>query len=120
MILLVADLEELKANPDRMARGTIIEAKLDKGRGPLATVLIRNGTLRVGDAVVAGAVAGKVRAVSDASGRRLKEAGPSTPVEVIGLDDVPEAGDELVALEDERLAREIAAKKPRGRNEQPS
>lgn len=111
MILLVADLQELKANPDRMARGTIIEAKLDKGRGPVATVLIRNGTLRVGDAVVAGAVAGKVRAMSDASGRRLKEAGPSTPVEVIGLDDVPEAGDELVALEDERLAREIAAKK---------
>jgi len=111
MILLVADLQELKANPDRMARGTIIEAKLDKGRGPVATVLIRNGTLRVGDAIVAGSVSGRVRAMTDASGRRLEEAGPSTPVEVVGLSDVPEAGDELVALEDEKLARQIATQK---------
>ena len=111
MILLVADLQELKANPDRMARGTIVEAKLDKGRGPVATVLISNGTLRVGDAVVAGSVSGRVRAMNDASGRRLEEAGPSTPVEVVGLSDVPEAGDELVALEDEKLARQIAAEK---------
>ena len=111
MILLVADLQELKANPDRLARGTIVEAKLDKGRGPVATVLIRNGTLRVGDAVIAGSVSGRVRAMNDASGRRLEEAGPSTPVEVVGLSDVPEAGDELVALEDEKLARQIAAQK---------
>ena len=111
MILLVADLQELKANPDRLARGTIVEAKLDKGRGPVATVLIRNGTLRVGDAVIASSVSGRVRAMNDASGRRLEEAGPSTPVEVVGLSDVPEAGDELVALEDEKLARQIAAQK---------
>jgi translation initiation factor IF-2 len=111
MILLVADLRELKANPDRMARGTIVEAKLDKGRGPVATVLINNGTLKVGDAIVAGSVAGRVRAMTDATGKRVELAGPATPVEVIGLSDVPGAGDELVALEDERLAREVAAEK---------
>lgn len=111
MILLVADLRELKANPDRMARGTIVEAKLDKGRGPVATVLISNGTLRVGEAIVAGSVSGRVRAMTDASGKRVETAGPSTPVEVIGLSDVPEAGDELVALADEKLARQVAAEK---------
>ena len=111
MILLVADLRELKANPDRMARGTIIEAKLDKGRGPVATVLISNGTLRVGEAIVAGSVSGRVRAMTDANGKRVEAAGPATPVEVIGLSDVPEAGDELVALADEKLARQVAADK---------
>jgi translation initiation factor IF-2 len=111
MILLVAELRELKANPDRMARGTIVEAKLDKGRGPVATVLINNGTLRVGDAIIAGSVAGRVRAMTDATGKRVDTAGPATPVEVVGLSDVPKAGDELVALEDERVAREVAAEK---------
>ncbi|NLJ69325.1 MAG: translation initiation factor IF-2 [Firmicutes bacterium] len=117
MILLVADLRELKANPDRMARGTIIEAKLDKGRGPVATVLISNGTLRIGDAIVAGSVSGRVRAMNDAAGRRVETAGPATPVEVVGLADVPEAGDELVALEDEKLARQIAAQKQEEKRE---
>jgi translation initiation factor IF-2 len=111
MILLVADLRELKANPDRMARGTIIEAKLDKGRGPVATVLISNGTLRVGQAIVAGSVSGRVRAMTDATGKRVETAGPATPVEVVGLSDVPEAGDELVALADEKLARQVAAER---------
>ena len=111
MILLVADLRELKANPDRMARGTIVEAKLDKGRGPVATVLVRNGTLRTGDAIIAGSVCGRVRAMHDALGKRLEKAGPATPVEVIGLSDVPEAGDLMVALEDEKLARQIAAER---------
>ena len=92
-----------------MARGTIIEAKLDKGRGPVATVLVRNGTLRTGDIIVAGSVCGRVRAMHDALGKRLEKAGPATPVEVIGLSDVPEAGDLMVALEDEKLARQIAA-----------
>jgi translation initiation factor IF-2 len=111
MILLVADLRELKANPDRMARGTIVEAKLDKGRGPVATVLIRTGTLHVGEAIVAGSVSGRVRAMTDATGKRVEAAGPATPVEVVGLSDVPEAGDELVAVADERLARQVAAER---------
>jgi translation initiation factor IF-2 len=111
MILLVADLRELKANPDRMARGTIVEAKLDKGRGPVATVLIRTGTLHVGEAIVAGSVSGRVRAMTDATGKRVEAAGPTTPVEVVGLSDVPEAGDELVAVADERLARQVAAER---------
>ena len=106
MILLVADLRELTANPDRLARGTIVEARLDKGRGPVATVLVRNGTLQVGDAIVAGTVSGRVRAMTDASGKRGEKAGPAMPVEVVGMGDVPEAGDELVALADERLARQ--------------
>lgn len=111
MILLVADLRELKANPDRMARGTIVEAKLDKGRGPVATVLIRTGTLHVGEAIVAGSVSGRVRAMTDATGKRVEAARPATPVEVVGLSDVPEAGDELVAVADERLARQVAAER---------
>lgn len=118
MILLVAELRELRANPDRLARGTIIEAELDKGRGPVATVLVRNGTLKVGDAIVAGAVSGKVRAMIDARGQRVERAGPSVPVEVLGLSDVPQAGDLLVALEDEKLARQIAAKRQEERREE--
>ena len=115
MILLVADLRELKANPDRLARGTIVEARLDKGRGPVATVLVRNGTLQVGEAIVAGSVSGRVRAMTDAAGNRVETAGPAMPVEVVGLADVPEAGDELVALADERLARQIADQKQEAR-----
>ena len=111
MILLVAELRELKANPDRPARGVIIEAELDKGRGPVCTVLVKKGTLRLGDAVVAGHTAGKVRAMLDDRGRPIAEAGPATPVSVLGLDDVPMAGDELVVVADDRLAREIAARR---------
>lgn len=111
MILLVADLHELKANPNKPARGTIIEAEIDKGRGPVATVLVQSGTLRVGDPVVAGLTYGKVRAMFDDKGRRVKKAGPSTPVEVLGLADVPQAGDIFFATESEQRAREIAEKK---------
>ncbi len=108
MILLVADLRELKANPDRPARGTIIEAELDRNRGPVATVLVQSGTLRVGDAIVAGAAAGKVRAMFDDAGRSVQEAGPSRPVRVLGLSDVPAAGDVMEVVADERIARELA------------
>src|SRR5690606_16956508 len=111
MILLGAELRELEANPDRPARGVIIQADLDKGRGPVCTVLVKKGTLRLGDAVVAGRTAGKVRAMLDDRGRPIAEAGPATPVSVLGLDDVPMAGDELVVVADERLAREIAARR---------
>lgn len=109
MILLVAEMEDLKANPNRPARGTVIEAKLDKGRGPVATVLISNGTLRVGDSFVVGCVSGKVRAMVSDTGESLKEAGPSTPVEVLGISDVPAAGDPLVVVENDQVAREVAA-----------
>ncbi len=108
MILLQAEVMELKANPDKKARGTIIEAKLDKGRGPVATVLVQSGTLRVGDAFIAGIHAGKVRALIDDSGKRVTEVGPSTPVEVIGFSDVPSSGDIFTVVEDEKRARQIA------------
>lgn len=108
MILLVAEMEELKANPNRHARGTVIEAQLDKGRGPVATVLISTGTLRVGDPFVVGSVYGKVRALVDDTGRNIKEAGPATPVEVLGISEVPEAGDQLVVVDDEQTARQVA------------
>lgn len=108
MILLVADLMELKANPNRPARGRVIEAKLDKGRGPVATVLIQKGTLKVGDYVVVGNTWGRVRAMMDDKGQRIKEAGPSMPVEILGLEDVPVAGDELVCVKDERTAKTVA------------
>ena len=107
MILLVADMKELKANPDRAAKGTVIEAKLDKGRGPVATVLVQNGTLNVGDIVVAGTTVGRVRAMTDYKGKRVQTAGPSYPVEITGLDDVPTGGDTFNAVTDERLAREL-------------
>ncbi|MGE5605164.1 MAG: translation initiation factor IF-2, partial [Bacteroidota bacterium] len=110
MILLVADMKDLRANPDRAAKGTIIEAKLDKGRGPVATVLIQTGTLEVGDAIIAGAAAGKVRVLSNEKGKKLKKAGPSTPVEVIGFDELPEAGDILYAVT-EGMARNLADKR---------
>ena len=107
MILLTADMMELKANPDRAAKGTVIEARLDKGMGPVATVLVQNGTLRAGDTIVAGTTVGLVRSMMDDRGRRVKEAGPSVPVEITGLNDVPVGGDIFNAVSDERLAREL-------------
>lgn len=108
MLLLLAELQELKANPFKPAKGTVIEAKLDRGRGAVATVLIQQGTLRVGDAFVAGLQYGKVRALISDKGRKLQEAGPATPVEVLGLSGVPMAGDQFVVISDERKARQIA------------
>jgi len=108
MILLQAEIMELKANPDRPARGTIIESRLDKGRGPVATLIVQNGTLRVGDAFVAGTTYGKVRALIDDTGKRINEAPPSTPVEVVGFEEVPQAGDSFTVVEDEKIARQIA------------
>lgn len=108
MVLLTADMQELKANPDRRAKGTVIEAKLDKGRGPVATVLIQNGTLNAGDIVIAGKTVGRVRAMNDDRGQKIEQAGPSVPVEIVGLSEVPEAGDLFYAVEDERMARELA------------
>jgi translation initiation factor IF-2 len=108
MILLQAEVMELKANPDKPARGTIIEAKLDKGRGPVATVLVQSGTLSISDAFLAGIHAGKVRALINDSGRRITEAGPSTPVEVIGFSDVPSSGDIFSVVKDEKRARQVA------------
>jgi translation initiation factor IF-2 len=108
-IHLQAEILELKANPNRPAEGAVVEAKLDKGRGPLATVLVQRGTLRVGDVFVVGAISGKVRAMIDDKGKQVKEAGPSTPVEVLGLSGVPSAGDTLTVVENEARAREVAA-----------
>ena len=108
MILLVAEVEDYKANPDVMAKGIIIEAKLDKGRGPVATVLVQNGTLHVGDTIVAGTVFGRVRAMTNDKGERLEAAPPSTPVEVLGFNEVPEAGDQIYATEDDKLSRQVA------------
>jgi translation initiation factor IF-2 len=111
MILLVAEMQELKANPNRKAKGTIIEAELDKGKGSVATVIVEKGTLRIGDAVVAGIAHGKVRAMFDSKGKRIKEAGPSTPIAILGLSEVPDAGDHLYVVDDEKKAREIAEKR---------
>jgi len=108
MILLTADIMELKANPQRMARGLVIEAQLDKGRGPVATVLVQKGTLHVGDFISAGACHGKVRAMIDDKGRRVKEAGPSAPVEILGLSDVPNAGEVFIAHENDKSAKSYA------------
>ncbi len=107
-VLLIAEMQEYKANPNRRASGLIIEAKLDKGRGPVATMLVQNGTLHTGDIVIAGTSVGRVRAMTDENGRQLKSAGPSVPVEVTGLAEVPAAGDEFNAVEDERMARTLA------------
>ncbi|MDO4867458.1 MAG: translation initiation factor IF-2 [Clostridia bacterium] len=107
-ILLTADVNDYRANPNRKARGIIIEAKLDKGRGPVATVLVKNGTLNVGDAIVAGTAYGHVRAMVNDRGERVKSAGPSEPVEVIGFNDVPDAGDQITAVDDEKLSRQVA------------
>ena len=108
MVLLTADVLELKANPNRKGRGLVIEAELDKGKGPVATVLVQKGTLKVGDTIAAGACYGKIRAMMDDKGRRVKEAGPSTPVEILGLNDVPQAGEVFVATENEKEARSFA------------
>ena len=110
-VLLIAEVKELKANPDRLARGIVIEAKLDKGRGPVATILVQNGTLKAGDVVIAGTAVGHVRAMTDHNGKVLKSAGPSVPVEITGLSEVPGAGDEFNAVKDERMARELAAQR---------
>jgi translation initiation factor IF-2 len=111
MVLLVADMQDVKANPAGRPRGTVIEAKLDKGRGPVATVLVQNGTLKVGDIVVAGTSSGRVRAMVNDLGKRIKDAGPSTPVEIQGLGEVPSAGDLFVVYDEERAARNLAQKR---------
>jgi len=110
-IILVAEMEELKANPNRKALGIVIEANLDKGRGAVATVLVKNGTLNIGDNVVVGLASGKVRAMVNDSGKRLKKAGPATAVEITGLSEVPKAGDKLIVVDDEKMARNISAKR---------
>ncbi|MBQ2712901.1 MAG: translation initiation factor IF-2, partial [Clostridia bacterium] len=107
MVLLVAEMKELKANPDRKAKGTIIEAKLDKGKGPMASVLVQNGTLRVGDTVIAGTASGRIRAMLDDKGRNVKEAGPSFAVSVLGFGEVPNAGDSMFALDDEKMLKSV-------------
>ncbi|MDE5853993.1 MAG: translation initiation factor IF-2 [Ruminococcus sp.] len=106
-VLLVAEVQDLKANPDRLAKGTVIEARLDKGRGPIATLLVQNGTLKQGDVLIAGTAVGRVRVMTNDKGRIVKTAGPSVPVEITGLAEVPSAGDIFNAVEDERLAREL-------------
>lgn len=118
MILLVAELSELKANPDRFAMGTVIEAKLDKGRGPVATVLVQRGTLRVGDPIIAGTAWGRVRAMMNDRGENVKEAGPSTPVEVLGFSEVPQAGDIMRAMKDDKAARQLAKERQEEQREQ--
>ena len=106
-VLLVAEMKDLRANPDRAAKGTVIEARLDKGRGPIATVLVQNGTLHIGDILVAGMTVGRVRGMTDENGNKVESAGPSVPVEIMGLDEVPASGDIFNAVTDERLAREL-------------
>ena len=108
MVTLTADVQELMANPDRTAHGAVVEARLDKGRGPVATLLVQNGTLNQGDVIIAGTAVGRVRAMTDATGRKLEKAGPSVPVEIIGMAEVPAAGDDFHAVADERMARELA------------
>ncbi len=110
-VLLVAEVKELKANPDRLAKGTVVEARLDKGRGPIATLLVQNGTLKQGDVIIAGTAVGRVRVMTNDKGRTVKAAGPSVPVEITGLAEVPSAGDIFNAVEDERLARELVEKR---------
>ncbi|HMA60010.1 MAG TPA: translation initiation factor IF-2, partial [Halanaerobiales bacterium] len=111
MVNLVAEVEELKANPNRIADGVIIESELDRGRGPIATVLVKNGTLKIGDYIIAGSITGRVKALLDEHGERIDEAGPATPVIVLGFDDVPEAGDYVRVMEDEKRARDLAERR---------
>lgn len=118
MVTLVAEMKELKANPDRAAKGTVIEARLDKGRGPIATILIQNGTLHKGDAIVAGTCVGRVRVMTNDKGERVREAGPSVPVEITGLDEVPSGGDVFNAVSDERLARELVDQRKTAKKEE--
>ena len=107
-VLLVADMKELSANPNRRAKGLVLESRLDKGKGPVATVLVQNGTLHAGDVIIAGTAVGRVRAMTNDKGSLVKDAGPSVPVEITGLSEIPQAGDEFAAVEDERMARELA------------
>ena len=116
-VTLVADVLELKADPNRQAKGTIIEAKLDKGKGPIATLLVQRGTVNVGDTVVAGNVVGHIRAITDSRGRRIKKAGPSVPVEITGLPEVPESGDIFYVVQDEKLAKQLVEKRKLKRRE---
>lgn len=117
-VLLVAEIKDLKANPERAAKGSVIEARLDKGRGPIATLLVQNGTLKSGDIVVAGTAVGRVRAMTDDSGRKVNSAGPSVPVEIMGLSEVPTAGDVFNAVSDERLARQLVEQRKQSAKEQ--
>ncbi len=117
-VLLVAEMQELKANPERAAKGSVIEARLDKGRGPIATLLVQNGTLKSGDIVVAGTAVGRVRAMIDDNGRKVTSAGPSVPVEIMGLAEVPTAGDVFNAVSDERLARQLVEQRKQSAKEQ--
>jgi translation initiation factor IF-2 len=110
-ILLLAEVNNYRANPKRLARGSVIEARLDRGRGPVANVIVQNGTLRVGDTLVSGTAVGRVRAMTDDKGRAIKEAGPSTPVSILGLTEVPNAGDPVLAVPDEKIAREVASER---------
>jgi len=118
MVLLTADMMELKANPKKQAKGTVIEAKLDKNRGPIATVLVQRGTLRVGDSILTGATVGRIRAMMDDKGKNIKEAGPSTPVEILGLPEVPEAGELFYVVKDEKVARQLAEKRKNKQREE--
>ncbi len=117
MVLLVADMQELKANPNRAATGAVIESQIDKGRGPVATVLVQNGTLKVGDVVIAGTAVGRIRAMINDKGRRVKEALPSTPVEILGLSEAPSGGDKFAVVSNEKLAREVAEQRKREQQE---
>ena len=118
MVVLVADMQELKANPSRMGKGTVVEAKLDKGRGPVATLLVQNGTLKSGDVIIAGTAVGRVRKMTDDRGRTVNKAGPSMPVEITGLAEVPAAGDVFNAVENERLARELVEQRKQSQKEE--
>ncbi len=117
MVVLTAEVQELRANPNRTAHGAVIEARLDKGRGPVATLLVQNGTLKQGDVIIAGTAVGRVRAMTDARGQKLTEAGPSVPVEIIGMGEVPGAGDDFHAVADERMARELVEQRKTERKE---
>ncbi len=118
MVLLAADVLELKANPDKQAKGTVIEAKLDKDRGPIATILVQRGTLKLGDSIVTGTTVGRIRAMTDDKGHSAKKAGPSTPVEILGLPEVPEAGEIFYAITDEKVAKQLAEKRKMKQREQ--
>lgn len=118
MVLLTADIMELKANPDRQAKGTVIEAKLDKNRGPIATLLVQRGTLNVGDTIITGSIMGRVRAMVDDKGKNIKSAGPSTPVEILGLPEVPEAGETFYVITDEKVAKSLIEKRKNKQREE--
>ncbi|HZJ77758.1 MAG TPA: translation initiation factor IF-2 [Clostridia bacterium] len=117
-VILVSEMKELKANPNRSAKGIVIEAKLDKGRGPVSTLLVQNGTLKLGDTVVAGAAVGRIRVMTDERGKKVEEAGPSVPVEIMGLTDLPQAGDFFNAVSDDKLARELVEQRKREAKEE--